>query len=167
MIKPLSIQGTYTLVFSGDPALDLPSVPTVADDADDKAKEAAKAAVAERDRVLKVARETGNWPIKPGESPTLFHFDHINGTARDYLDGEVQRNKLAPGEFASLIFRLAIRRIDNFGDLKVKLDRRDGFKIATTDVINELRATPSVGDLIVAELGGVVAVRTFESLDPL
>lgn len=169
MIKLPSLRDDYSVIFSGDPALDLPAVPTLADDASDEQKADAKKIADERERLLKVARETGQWDslIKPGEKPTVFQMRHLSGSARDYLDGEVARKQLAPGEFASLVFRLAIKRIDNLGDIAVKHERMSGFSIASIDVIDRIRAFPGIGDSIVAEVGGVVAMRTYQPLDPL
>jgi hypothetical protein len=145
------LQNDYTVIFSGDPSLDLPENKD------------------ERARVLRVAHQTGNWDtlIKAGEKPTLFHLRHISGAARDYLDGENARRRLGPAEFATLIFRLGLKRIDNLDDFKVEHEVMDGFPIAKVDIVNKLRAAVEIGDAIVAEISEVIARKTFQAIDPL
>lgn len=155
MIKPPSLQKVYTLVFSGDPALDLP------EDAEEKAL------------ALKNARETGNWPIRPGESPTLFHFDPVSHLV-PYIHGEVSRGKLIDEELAALVFRLALSKVDGFGDRKVEFERdEDGHRVIAGSSmamfydVGRDAGLPDLGRQIVYELGGLVFARARDPIVPL
>lgn len=149
MIKPPSIQAEYTLIYSGDPALNLPE------------------SDAARDHALKVMRETGEWKLVEGGQPTLFHLRPLTGTEFAWLQGEHARRDLADVELAALALRLALVRIDNFGDVKVKRTTNDdGITLASLDVINALYAVADEGRVIVGELGGLVFMRTAESPSP-
>lgn len=151
MIKAPSQQFEYTLIFSEDPALNLPSVD------------------AEREKALDVARETGLWEplLHVGETPTLFHVRPIGGALLDWLAGEMSRRALSTPEACVLALRCALRSVEGFGDQKVKHERVDGFSLATMEIINSLYAIDRiVGRQIVQELGSIVLARAFEGLRP-
>jgi hypothetical protein len=153
MLKPASTVHEYTLIFSGDPALSLP---------DDEA---------ERERLLKHARRTGDWqPICTGE-PTVFHLVPLKGSEFDWFAGEVNRRNLVGPEMAALALRLAIKRIDNFGGHKVERAKVDGVALAKVETIDAIYSVdpddPSVGRAIVTELGNHVIERATTKLDPL
>ncbi len=103
MIKPPSIQGPYSLVWSGDPALNLPDPGP------------------ERDRVLLTAAERGDYSdlILPGQTPTVFQCRRLPQHVREWVNGErvhssVFNRPLSDGEFFILLFRAALKSIDNW-----------------------------------------------------
>lgn len=156
MIRPPSIQKEYTLIYSDDPALDLPS------DADEK------------ERVLKVARETGKWPVREGEKATVFTFTPLDGVVQTYIYGEIGRRNLNHAEIAELIFRYALRRVDNFGNEKVTFEKDgNGHRRVDDKFLNVLYAVGNdagmsdLGRTIISELGALVLMRTREPLTPL
>jgi hypothetical protein len=152
MIKLPSQQFEYTLVYSGDPALDLPSDAPA------------------RDKALEVARDTGQWATitRGGEQPTLFHVRPIVGTLLDWLAGEIQRRELSGPEAAVLALRLALRKVEGFGDHEVKTERADARSpaLATFKIIDALYAIDGAGREIVQELGDLVLLRAFGGLRP-
>lgn len=150
MIKPPSIQTEYTLIYSGDPALNLPE------------DEAA------RDHALSQARQSGDWRalIREGESPTLFHFGQITRTQRDWIVGEMQRRQLCAPELDALIVRVGLRRIENLGPHKVTRTKSAaaGFHLVDEDTINTLE---NLSAALIPELSGVVWERATNPLRPL
>jgi hypothetical protein len=151
VIKPPSLVADYTLIYSGDPALNLP-----ADDA-------------ERERVLELARETGNWRdlLIEGDPPTLFQMRPLPGSVYDYWCGEVRRRELVDREAAALLFRLALTKIDNFGKLVVEHIKVDGHRIAKVDTLDQIYAAlGGTGSLVVAELANHVLHRSEPALRP-
>lgn len=174
MIKPVSLQSTYTLVWSQDPALDLPEPPP---DANDEQKaEVAK----ERERLLRVARQTGNWqPItKPGEQPTFFHFDCLSHNEFAWAQGEASRRQLGDLEINNLLFLVAIRRIENFGDVKIERKQvgriegtKDSIWLASAAVLDKihaaLRSIEDGANILVAEFVVEIIRRARGSIDPL
>ena len=150
MIKPPSIQSEYTLIYSGDPSLNLPEVE------------------AERDHALSQARQSGDWRalIREGEQPTLFQFGQITRTQRDWIIGEMQRRELSPPELDALIVRVALRRIDGLGSHKVVRARHQaaGFHLADEDTLNLL---DSISAAIIPELSGAAWERATNPLRPL
>ena len=150
MIKPPSIQNEYTLIYSGDPALNLPE------------DEAA------RDHALAQARQTGDWRalVREGETPTLFHFGQITRTQRDWIVGEMQRRQLSAPELDALIIRVALRRIVGLGAHKVERAKHQaaGFHLADAETIDALE---NVSAALIPELSGVVWERATNPLRPL
>lgn len=161
MIKPASLVSEFSLIYSGDPALDLPAEPE------------------ERARVLKLAQETGKWPLVEGQSPTVFHFKSITRTELGWLLGELQhstqpahdRRPLSPLEFDDLVFRLAIRSIDNFGTHSGKADRkryRGDIYLASTDLTDAIHAAcGELGASILAEFSAHLIERAQGGIRPL
>ncbi len=154
MIKPQSVQGKYTLVYSGDPALSLP------EDAEAKA------------HALKVARETGEWDaiVHPGQVPTLFIVKPLTGSAFDYYVGEVNRKELVELEAVTLALRIALLDVQNFGAHKVRRIPVKDYdqSIATTTIIDAIYDEAGEhGRRIIAELGNVIVTRATEALSPL
>jgi len=151
---PLSLQATYALISALDPSLNLPS-----DDA-------------EKDNAIRIARETGKWDslVKVGEQPTTFWMRQLKGTDRTWLIGHQSRNRLTDLELCEIAFRLAIDKIDNFGSFHtVKRSKVEGRDLATNEVLDAIyavNADPSIGQTIVAELGGVVIQRLMEGVAP-
>lgn len=168
MIKSPSLQSEYTLVFSDDPALDLPQ--HAAGETDEQAKQVD----ADRTRILHNARLTGNWPILPGQVPTIFHFRNLEASDLTWLDGERESStehgrRLSDGEFFVLAIRLALIRIDNFGNHRVEF-RPVGSqrKVATSAIINALhREAGAHGPRVISELAGHIIARGNNVLDPL
>ncbi len=175
MIKSSATLGNYTLVFSGDPSLDLPTFTpcgscssTPCADCAPKADEVSK----ERERMLTLARETGNWEpiVKEGEVPTVFHFRPLTGTAYQWWAGQTSRNQLIGVESASLALRLGITDVKNFGKHEVKRFRNDdGQELANTKIIDAIyaEAGATVGVDIVVELGTIVVDRARAGISPL
>lgn len=170
MIKLPSLQTGYTLVWSGDPALDLPTAP---DDASDDER---KAVAIERERLLRIARQTGNWPIRPGEQPTVFHFRNLSRSDLTWLTGETsystehtvngQSRPLSVHESNDLMLRLALEKVENLGTLQVKHARIGSQKrVATPEVINAIH--DAGGSDILDEFVLIVSERATKQLDPL
>lgn len=155
MLAPPSLQNPYTLCFSGDSALDLPAAP--ADDA------AATEALALK---LKNARETGNWPIKAGETPTKFHFKPVGGSAVRWWFGESQRQSLSALEDIELMFRLALDSIDGLPGVAVQHDKRGKFPLVSVATMDQIYAS-GAGPAAVYELGAYVAERSIGGVPPL
>lgn len=151
MIKAPSLVAEHTLIFSGDPALNLPEDPA----------EAASA--------LEQARETNQWQalIREGESPTLFHVRPLYGTLWDWLAGEVNRRQLSQAEQWPFALRLALRRVENFGSYKVSHTKIDGHSMATTEIIDAIYTEGGgAGRQIVEELGSLVIIKATQGLRP-
>lgn len=156
MFAPPSLQKEYALVFSGDPALALPT--------DEK----------ERANVLRVARETGQWDglLKVGERPTLFRMRQLPGSTRTWLGCHSTRKKLLDHEVCELALRLALRAVDNFGAFTLSFHTFEDQALATVDIIDAICAIgdpigqPDLGRQAVAELGGLVIKRTAEGVPP-
>lgn len=182
MIKPVSLQGNYTMVWSLDPSLDLPEY---ADDPqlDDAANKLAREKVErERARLLRIARQTGNWTeiTKPGEHPTYFTFGHLTHNEFSWIGGEIQRKGMGGHEANDLFFLVAIRQIENFGDVKVGRHRaaqiegtRDHIWKASPDVLDKLHAALSSAGLrdgaalMLEEFVQEIVRRARGEIDPL
>lgn len=171
MFKPLSNQREYSLVSEKDDALDLPAIPTLADDADADAIAAHAAAVKDRAQKLKNIRERSEWPtlIKPGYRASIFHFRQIPGSALDWWEG--QREKVGAIEAQALLFRLALIRVENLGGLEVKFEHIDDQKLVTREFLDALYSLDGdpmgIGRSIIGELANVVVKRVFGGLGPL
>jgi hypothetical protein len=153
MIRPPSQQFEYTLVFSGDPALNLPT------DA------------AARDKALEVARETGQWSpiLHSGEMPTTFTVRPISGALLDWLISEGRRRDLSTAELNVLSLRVALTKVDGFGDNRVTTEsagHEGEFRIATVNIIDALYAIDGIGRAVVQELGDIVWRRACGGLRP-
>jgi hypothetical protein len=177
MLRLPSVQFEYTLVFSGDPALNLPEVPDLAEEEADPAVLAKhKELATERGRLLRVARETGNWGalLHAGAEPTMFQMRPIHGMALVYLSGEATRGQFVKAETVALAFRLALMRIDNLGGLQVKRDAKaaNGLGLVTAATMEKIYdigldlGTPQLGRSVVAELGEIVLERALEGVSP-
>ena len=138
MINPPSLQRSFTLIWSGDPALVLPADP------------------AERENVLRVARETGEWKALLGGEPSRVVCRQIGGACFRWLISDVRRKKLSELEFASLAVRLSVERIENWNGYELELGRLEGYPIASTKLIDDL---DSVDKDIVNELGAILIER--------
>ncbi len=150
MIKPPSNQNPYTLVYSGDPALNLP--------ADDE-----PCALA-----LTTARQTGLWQdiTLEGQTVTAFDVKPLTGSAFDWWCGEVKRRQLIEQEAAALALRLALVKVTGFGDYKVSHVQVDGIRLTTTAIIDAIYAAPELGRPAVLEFGSAVIERASESPSP-
>lgn len=166
MIKSPSLQNGYTLVWSKDPALALPE-----DDATKTPEENA----AERARVLRIARQTGQWPIAPGEQPTVFHFRNLSRSDLSWATGEQQdssehkRRKLSGLEVDDLLLRLALVKVENLPGVKVEHGRVGSQKrVATPETIDAIHeAARPDGAALLAELAILVVERAEQQIDPL
>lgn len=158
MIKAPSLQNEYSLIFSGDPALVLPDDET------------------ERERVLRVARITGQWGdlIAPGQQPTVFHFRNLEQSDIAWLEGEhghstEQGRPLGSQEYLTLAVRLALRSVDGFGSHKVEHKPVGSQrKVATSAIINAIhREAGKHGAEILVEFAVHIINRGSGQLDPL
>jgi len=153
MIKPPSQQFEYTLIFSGDPSLNLPS---------DRAA---------RDKALEVARETGQWSaiLHTGEVPTIFTVRPISGALLDWVISEGRRRDLSEAELHVLALRAALTKVEGFGDNRVGTEsagHEGEFRVATMKIVDALYAIDGIGRAVVQELGGIVWRRAIEGLRP-
>lgn len=156
MIKPPSLVADYTLIYSGDPALKLPEDPD------------------ERAKALEVAWETGRWDdlILAGETPTLFEVRHLTASALQWWRGEIEnssiyKRRLSPEELSSLVLRLAMRRVVNLGDYKIKHERIGTITLATSELIDAIGASAREEAMnVIAELAHIVVRRSEASPSP-
>lgn len=139
---PPSLQSEYGLVYSGDPALDLP-----ADEA-------------ERENALRVARETGDWSklVKPGEQPTVFN---VQLSGRAFTRVQDCKGNLQICEAA---FRYGVRGVRNAGELKVKQVRIDGLTALSDETLDQIYEMG--GAACIYEIGTLIYQRTAELLSP-
>lgn len=166
MFKPGSLQKDYTLISQYDDALDLPDVQDLAADADQESVDARDKSAADCAQRLKVARERSDWAtlIKPGRRATLFHFRHIPGSALDWWHGQ----DVGDVEKQALLFRLALKSIENLGDVKMQHDEQDGQRLLSATSLDALYAIgDGFGRKVVGELASIVASKTFRGVDPL
>lgn len=173
MFRPQSLHEEFSLVFSGDPGLELPEVPEIPKEgATEQQVLLRDHALQERLTVLRVARETGRWPVKSGSEVTVFRMRSIHGTKLTWLRGEALRLNLSSDEGFELAFRLAIKAIENFGKLELKFDSERGQKLMTLDSLDELYSigrdigAPLLGRSIVMELGNLVMDRAIAGVPP-
>lgn len=168
MIKPPSLQSTYTFVWSQDPALELPEVPLVGTDAQRAAVEL------ERGRILRVARQTGNYPLAEGQQPTVFHLRNLERSDISWINGE-QGNSTEHGrplsglEADDLTVRLALTSIDNFGAHKLERKRLGSQRhVTTSETINALYAAVGEhGNDLIFEIARHIVQRANGVIDPL
>lgn len=177
MFKPAQLGGDFTLCSCLDPALDLPEVPDVSDDelaamSEDEQKRIKKL----RDEYatkLRNMRADGTWAAKDGEKLTLFRFRHVRGSMLTWWRGETQRRRLSQDEAFELIFRLALKSIENCSGLEIEFEKLDGQKLATRESLDHIYAigadlgSPGLGRMIVCELGALVATRAVSGVPPL
>jgi hypothetical protein len=173
MLTLPSLQREYPLVFSGDTALDLPSIPDV-DDLSQLTEEQRKA-IEERENKLRVARETGRWYeiLKGGQHATVFWFRSIHDDTLTWLGGETMRRRLSEVEAATLAFRLALVRVENFGAFKLQHETRDGHRMVKEESLRplynlglDLDPPLPLGRALVLELGALVLIRAKEGVPP-
>lgn len=174
MLKLASLQHEYSLVFSEDPALDLPEIPNLAEDAPAEDVKRRATLALEREHKLKVARETGRWSeiVRAGTEPTIFSVAPITGSALTWLQGESRRRKLGNEEGTELAVRLALRKVVNLGALEVQHDFENGHRLVTRATMDALYAIghdagdPTLGRRLVLELGSLVLVRAMAGISP-
>jgi len=156
MFQPPSLQNEFSLVFSGDPALALP------DDPDNRTAK------------LRVAQETGVWRelLKPNELPTLFRFRSIHGAPLTWLQAETARKQRNQEEGFELVFRLALRGVDNLANYQPTFVHQDGQRLLdheSLDFIYSLGRNlgmPLLGRSIVLELAAIVLNRAVSGVPP-
>jgi len=151
MLRPPSNQKTYKLFFSADPA-----IVQIANDA-------TKERQTEHERLLRVARETGDWSAitVPGEQPTTFSMRQLPSESTGEL-----ANMQALGEpqfrVLSLAFRSALVDAAPLIDgVKVAHDQHPIFgRIATTTFLDEIGCGGNMGAALIVELGRLVLERS-------
>lgn len=142
-----SLQGRFSLIWSGDSALQpRPEDPQAA---------------AEYDHALDVCRETGDWKplLKDGDTPTVFRFELPTGTKKRHLLDLVGRlHDESPHALSALFFRATVREVTGLGDYKVKLVRDDdtGLDLVRDDLVSILDAE---SEGIVLELAAIAIKR--------
>jgi hypothetical protein len=142
-----------TLIYSRDPALNLPEDPDA------------------RAKALEVARDTGKWSelLGPGAQPTYFHIRIPTGATWNYLAGEIMRQRMLDSEAAAFALRVALIKVDNFGDHKVDrvVDQVHGETMAGKAIINAIYTEAGeYGRDIVEELGTYVLERGKNPISP-
>jgi hypothetical protein len=175
MLAIQSLQDQYTLCFSEDPALDLPEIQKInRDTASLDEASAVDALIKERNRKLKLARDTGNWAAitKPGETRTEFKFRAIGGQTLTWWQGQVTREDKTDAEASELMFRLALVDVDNLAKFEIKHDGAHKPQLLSLRSLNTLYGMggdvdPKFGRRLVFELGSVVATRAIEGVPPL
>jgi len=174
MLRLPSLISEFPLCFSGDPALDLPIVPELADGASEEVVKERNAALEEKTRKLRVARETGRWDqiTKSGQTPTIFRFIPVHGTKLTWMQGERVRRNLDWQEGLELAFRIAIKEIDNIGKLELAFEIIDGQRLLKRECLDQLydigrdAGNPNLGRAVVLELGGFVVERAYQGVPP-
>lgn len=167
MIRPPSNQKTYDEFWSRDPAfIQPPSAPTFAVDGDELADKAAREAhlqaLRDHQRLVRNARETGDWSalLAGAEQPTRFIMRPLPGTLFRVIVDLVMSERVGEAESNMLMVRAALVGVANLGDVDVKLALDPAYpklgKIATVDVPNLL---DSVDPKIVAELAETIRDR--------
>jgi hypothetical protein len=127
MIKAQSLIRESPFIWSRDPALTLPADP------------------AEAERVLKVARDTGDYRalVQGDEQPTVFHVRHLTRSQFAWWIGEREHSSiygrpLSGAESDDLLVRLALRRVENFGKHEVKFYKYQGHSLVTAEFIDAI-----------------------------
>jgi hypothetical protein len=166
---PPSSAFDYTLIFSGDPALEQP----VRVEPEDAAGNAAwDARLKEWQHALGVARATGDWTplLKAGQEPTRFVLRQVPGD----VWGALQRlfSGLSLIEQRTLMLRAALVRIEHGPDHKLKFEEHRDVRgnptglgqvltVATTNLLDAIESPAhgiKRGD-VVAELGWLAFAR--------
>jgi hypothetical protein len=154
MIRPPSAVKHYDWYYSGDSAF----VQLASDATEDQVKE-------HRAR-LTAARETGDWTalLVPGGSPTKFVLGQVDRNDwRAVLDRcelpDSNPRAIRHGELAALLFRLAIRSIPGFGEVKITRtadEQWGGWVMAQPEIVTML---DEIDEFIVVEIGAHVLSR--------
>lgn len=148
MLRPPSIQKNYDEFWSGDPAFIQP-----ASDATEKDIEAH----AER---VRIARETGGWAsLLVGDAqPSKFVMRPLPGHVWRVLLDKYLSGAIGPAQFKALLFRAALRAVENLDDLKVEFVNVFGVNGFADNEVPD--ALDSLDVSIVAELGDEVQRRS-------
>lgn len=141
------------MFFSGDPAI----IPVPADP--EKRPE--------RERLLEVARDTGDWTaiVLPGERPARFVMRPLTGNVYREIADAREAGKIRSGKLAQFAFRAAIQNVidPELGDVSIKFEPTDRFgeiaTVACADFFDGIDLS------IVTELGGY-AMRRASDLTP-
>lgn len=166
--QPVSQQKPFTLFSSLDPALDLPKVPVLDDDATAEQKQERDEIANEAARMYQTAIDQANPGsiCKAGQSPSLFTCRPIHGVKSMWLLGEIRRKQLMEVELAELAFRLSVTKCDIKGiDLgHDKFEVVDGHHMMTQEGLDQFYSIgrdtdPSLGAAIVIEIGGLIWAR--------
>jgi hypothetical protein len=175
MLRLPSLQHEFSLVFSEDPALDLPELGELAPNAPAEEVAARQERAKERSHKLKVARETGRWDAitRPGDKPTTFSFRALRGTTLTWLHAEQSREKMSDEELYELAFRLALTSIDNLDGFELQFEPIGDRKALHRSCVDRLYAIgqpigqPMLGHRLVYELGMFVMERAIQGVPPL
>lgn len=161
MIRPPSNQKTYDEFWSGDPAFR--QAPPTPDTKDPAVLEQHAKALAEHKRLVKTARELGDWSsilVEGGEHPTKFQMRPIPGHIFRVILDLSNAEAIGPAETNMLILRAALVGVSNLGDVEIRHAVDSAYPklgmIATAEITNLLDAI-DIG--IVAELAGTVRDR--------
>lgn len=171
MFKGPSYQNDYSLCSAYDGALDLPDVPRIdRNTATSDEVAAADEIIKDRAAKLKTARDTGVFPIKQGQKPTTFTFRQVPQSSANWWLGEIERNRWSEVEGYELLFRLAVKSVDNLGAVKLLFEDNAGHRLLTMGALNEIYALDGgsgIGVRVVGELSQVVADRVLRGVSPL
>lgn len=150
MIRPPSIQKVYTAWYSRDPAI----LPLPAEATDEQKKE--------RERLIKIARETGDLSAiqVPGEIVTLFKMRPLSVDQFGELASLRERGE-GGYRMSETAFRFALLDATPLpDDIGVKFtDHPRWGKIATTSFLDDLKLPAKLSAEIVSELGDMAIER--------
>lgn len=152
-LRPPSLQQPYDMFFSGDPSI----IPLPAD----------LEKRPERERLLQVARDTGDWTpiVLPNERPARFVMKPLTGNVYREIADAAEAGKIRSGKLAQLAFRAAIQNVvdPELGDVPIKFEPTDRFGDIATVAIADF--FDGIDLSIVTELGGY-AMRRARDLSP-
>ena len=162
MIRLPSLVRDYDLVWSGDSAIRQP--PTLSAEPTD----AEKAALADYEQAIKVARETGNWAslVLENQVPAKFVMRQVDRNAWRALADlwalpKDNPRRIGDHSMLALVFRLALKNIAGVEGLEVRraVDSHWGWDMALPEVVTLL---DMVDPSIVTELGGIVLQKILD-----
>lgn len=166
--KRNSLQGTFSLVYSGDPALQ-PRPADLPKDAPDDAKAQRKDDQDQYDAALKACRETGNWSplVKPGDSPTVFRFEMPRGEQKRLVQDRagvfVAASQHATA--SAFLFRATCKDASNWPASAPKLTfvKDGGLDLLSSDIVEFL--DEEVSQSVIGELSTQILMRFSGPLD--
>ena len=168
-MRPPSLIKPRDEFYSGDPAFKpSPVAPELASNADDDAKDVYKAAVAEyvkaveeRERLVNLARETGDWSALriEGKTPVKFVMRPLKSRQFNRIADMIIAREVGAVTAKEIAFGAALAEVAGIGDAKITYDDHPRLgRIATPDFLDEVWPTGLVVSAV-AELGELVLER--------
>lgn len=172
-MRPPSLIKPRDEFFSGDPAFTpVPVAPELADGGDEQEYKRALGeyikAIAERDRLVKLARETGDWSALriEGKTPVKFVMRPLKSRAFNRLADMIIAREIGNVTAKELAFGVALAEVSGVGDVKLTYENHPRLgKIVTPDFLDDVWPTGLVVQAV-AELGEVVLERA-RDISPL